>query len=251
MSSRQPIKVMYFGPKPADRSHEAFRARWRQHGALAMGLPMWDHHIHYEQFDVLTAGEEGLLPEQAAMAATETYGGVGMIWMRDADAMAAVLVDPDVSVMQTDEVETFGAELGESLVPTIEHVIYERGPGRITLIGRIVRQPDITRQQFSEQWAAMGPQVAATSELTRHCVSYRQNHALPDAAGADGFVQMGFDSAQDLAAFMAEPKIAEWLLPTEAAFVDASRLELVFAKQNVLYDEASDTAAAASAPATA
>jgi hypothetical protein len=52
-------------------SQEAFRARWRQHGALAMSLPTWDVRRRYVHADAL--------PPSAAVAA-HSYDGVGVVW---------------------------------------------------------------------------------------------------------------------------------------------------------------------------
>ena len=251
MSIPQQVKVMYFGPLPGGRSHTAFRSRWRQHGRLAMGLPMWRHMARYEQHDVLTAGEEQLSAAQLEGSRTDAYGGVGMIWFRDADALASASADPDVAVMCTDEIATFGRELGVSLVPTTEHVVYDRGAGSITLIAVIWRQPSVTREEFSEQWLAMGELFAAAPELAGHVCRYVQNHALVGADGADGFVELGFQSAEELAAFMAEPRLTTWLTPIESEFVDYARIEIVVARRTVLYEETDDATRAEPHPGEA
>src|ERR1700754_1443236 len=76
----QQVKVMYYAPLPEGRSHAAFSARWRQHGELAMGLPMWRHMARYVQFDALVAGQHGLADEQLGMLRNAGYGGGGAVW---------------------------------------------------------------------------------------------------------------------------------------------------------------------------
>ena len=240
MDEQQPIKVMYFGPRPAGRSPAQFRERWREHGQLAMGLAMWDHHIHYEQFDVLAPGEEGLTEALAAISRHDTVGGVGMIWMRNTDALAKVTSDSEgVARMVADEIVTFGAPLGSLLVPTSEHVVYERAEGPIALIGKLHRRPTVTRDEFSRRWKELGAQFAASPALTRDPCRYCQNHALADAEGCDGYVQLEFQSAAALESFLAEPLLGEWLQPTEGEFIQSERIEVVIARRHLMYDEAS------------
>jgi hypothetical protein len=249
MGDQQQIKVMYFGPRPAGRSHAAFRDRWREHGRLAMGLPMWRHMTRYEQFDVLCEGEEGLTADHLAGTDTDAFGGVGMIWFRDAHALASASADPDVAVMCADEVKTFGAELGTRLVPTVENFVVDRGPGAITMLGTVWRRPELTREQFSEQWRALGAKFGEQPELAGHVSRYVQNHAVDGAGGCDGLVQLEFESVADIGAFMAEPLLTEWLLPAESAFHVLERLETVIAIRNVLYDELTSAVADTLRPA--
>jgi hypothetical protein len=232
------IKVMYLAPLPQGRSHEAFRPRWRQHGRLAMGLPMWQHMTRYKQCDVLVAGERGLTPEHLESMREDAYGGVGMIWFRDADALAAASADPDVATMQRDEVETFGRELGTNLVPTGEQVLFDHGGSAITLVGAVHRREGLAREAFSREWRAFGEALTATPEVAGHARKYVQNHTIADAPWCDGFVELGFASADEFAAFMEAFAATAGFVEREGTFVDYGRLEVVLTAETVLYDEA-------------
>jgi EthD domain len=237
-SMGEQIKVMYYAPRPAGRTRPVFRERWRQHGRLAMGMPeMWQHMARYEQWDVLVDGEYALTPEHLAVAnGSDAVGGVGMIWFHDADALAAAIADPGSRVMTIDEREAFGVELGDRLVPTTENVVLDNGFGTLAMCSTVWRRPELTREEFSAQWRAMGIEFAQRTELARHLKRYVQNHAVSGAPGFDGLVQLEFDSAQDIAAFMAEPLLTEWLMPTESQFHVFERLETVIAHRQVIYD---------------
>jgi hypothetical protein len=221
--SDQQVKVMYYAPLPQGRAHGEFSARWRRHGALAMGLPMWRHMARYVQFDALVAGQHGLAEEQLGMMHNARYGGVGSIWFHSAQALQEAVADPDNRLMEADELETFGRLLGADLVPATEYVVLDDGPAAITVINQLHRPAGVSRASFSQQWRAMGDEIAATPELARHLRSYVQDHALPDAEGWDGIVELGFDAPADFFAFMAEPKTSEWMMPHEAAFIDIPR----------------------------
>jgi hypothetical protein len=163
---------------------------------------------------------------------------VGMIWFRDAAALAAATSDPDVPIMQRDEVEAFGRELGTNLVPTGEHVLFDHGGSAITLVGAVHRRQGLARETFSEQWREFGTALAATPEVAGHARKYLQNHAIGDAPWCDGFVELGFESAEELTAFMETVRATEDFVEREGAFVDYERLELVLTAETVLYDEA-------------
>jgi hypothetical protein len=232
------IKVMYSAPLPEERSHEAFLPRWRQHGRLAMGLPMWQHMSRYKQCDVLTAGECGLTPAHLESMSVDAYGGVGMIWFRDAAALAAATSDADVPVMQRDEVEAFGRELGTNLVPTGEHVLFDHGGSAITLVGAVHRRQGLEREKFSDQWREFGAVLAATPDVAGHARKYIQNHTIGAAPWCDGFVELGFGSADELTAFMEAFRATEGFVEREGTFVDYERLDLLLTAETVLYDEA-------------
>jgi EthD domain len=245
------IKIVYYGPRPAGATRAAFRERWRQHGRLAMGTPdMWRHMSRYEQWDVLDEGEDGLTAEHLAVAnGGDDVGGVGMIWFHDANALAEAIADPGSGIMTVDELETFGGELGERLVPTTENVVVDKGPGALAMCSTVWRQPELTREQFSDQWRAMGDELAQRPELTRHLARYVQNHAVAEAPTFDGLVQLEFASPKDITAFMSEPLMTEWLLPTESRFHVFERLQTVLARRNVLYDGTSEERLGAAAGA--
>lgn len=234
----QEIKVMYYAPRPADRPAAAFTERWRRHGELAMGLPMWRHMVRYVQYDSLAPGEHGLAEDHLAATHNGGYGGVGAIWFASADALQEAVADPDVALMEADEVVTFGRQLGASLVPTTEVVVVDDGPAAITVLNQLHRPAGVTRESFSDQWRAMGDAVAQAPELRRHLRSYVQDHAVPGAEGWDGIVELGFDTPGDFFAFMGEPKTTEWLLPHESAFIDIARGQPLITAATVLYARA-------------
>lgn len=232
-----PIKVMYAAPLVDGRTHDAFRARWAQHGELGMSLPMWQHMSRYQQFDALRADEHGLDPAVDAMLATPRYGGVGAVWIRDLAAVEGVMADPDVQVMCADEVKTFGRELGTSLVPCEPHVVLDRGPASVFLFGQTWRQPGVEREEFAARWREHGRLFVANEDVSRHLTYYVQNHALPGADGADGFVELGFASLEALGAFLVEPAISGELAEREAKFLRPEALDLLVCHERRLYDE--------------
>jgi EthD domain len=239
MSAEQ-VKVMYYAPLPEGRTHAAFRPRWREHGELAMGLPFWRHMARYVQYDVLGTGDQDLGIEQLSGTRNADYGGVGAVWFHNLDALTQASADPDSDVMLADELETFGRWLGTDLVPTSEHVLLDRGPAPVTVMNALHRLPSVSRASFQEQWLAMGEQLLAKPELAGHLRTYVQDHALADAEGWDGIVEIGFAQTADFFAFMAEPLISEWLFPHETGFIDIPRGQPLITTPTLLYDGVSE-----------
>jgi hypothetical protein len=229
----EPVKIMYFAPRPEGRSLEDFRARWRRHGDLGMSQPLWKHMYRYAQLDALAPEESGVAGGGTAEA---EVGGIGEIWVRSDEELAEVFADPSAAAMPPDEVKTFGRELGSLLLPTREHVLIEDGPVALLLVGLIHRPATFPKDRFSERWLESGQHFVGLQELSGHVSRYVQNHVLPPSVEADGVVQLGFPSADAANAFLAEPKLAEEMVPYEADFVDHSRLTTLVTRENVLYD---------------
>lgn len=231
----EPVKVIYFAPRPEGRSRADFRDRWRRHGALGMSLPLWRHMLRYEHRDARSAAEVGVeLPALAATAEDE-YGGVGQIWIRDDEALATIWADPDVRRMEVDEEETFGRQLGALQLPTREQVVFDRAPTAFSFMAVIHRADGVDREAFSAGWEASGAQLAA-ADMSAHLSRYVQNRVLPESDAADGVVELGFTSPEAAAAFFGDPGLAEWLIPKEAEFIDHGRMVSLLTTETVLFD---------------
>jgi hypothetical protein len=232
------VKVIYFAPRPEGRSLEDFRARWREHGKLGMSLPLWEWIGRYKQLDALTPEESGLPLEGIAATAEDRLGGVGQIWVRSDEAMAKIWADPDVRRMEVDEEETFGRKLGTLQLPTRETVVIDRGvPAAFSFQSIIHRTAGVSREEFSDGWADSGAKFAESPEFTDHLSFYIQNRVMEGSDEADGVVELGFPSVAEAAAFFAEPRLGEWLIPYEASFVDHARMVSLVTRENLLYDD--------------
>ena len=71
-------KLAYLAQRNPALSREQFIRRWRQHGALAMGLARWDSIGRYAQCDCL--------PVPAGLTrASQEYDGIGIVWFTEAN----------------------------------------------------------------------------------------------------------------------------------------------------------------------
>jgi len=232
------IKVMYFGPIPERTSCAEFRQRWRQHARHAMAMPFWRFINRYQHFDALAPGERGISEElYAAVNADRKCGGVGCTWYPDREALDANLeLYDELQPLLEDEEETFGRQLGSDVVPVVENRVIDRGPATLTLLSGLWAKPDVGRASFSQQWRDMAASLSEYGGVERHLVTYVQNHSLEGFEGRDGLAEYGFASAEALSAFLAEPKLADWLASGQTDLVVSTRKQTIIGAEHTLFD---------------
>jgi hypothetical protein len=95
------MKVMYLAKRNSTfASPEAFRPRWRQHGALAMSLPSWEGTKRYVHADVQSSSPAGR---------AHAFDGVGVVWLSGLNAGADQAQDSteDGAILLKDELVAF------------------------------------------------------------------------------------------------------------------------------------------------
>lgn len=122
------MKLMYLAKrKPDFPSQEAFRRRWRQHGALAMSLPSWPRNRRYVQADAL--------PPSAGVAAHD-YDGVGVMWYAPDEVVFPATPSPEAiettAILQKDELQTFDGIVRPRVVLVEETIVKAGGLSEVT-----------------------------------------------------------------------------------------------------------------------
>jgi hypothetical protein len=118
-------KIMYLAERKPGFSDEGFVARWRQHGALAMSLPMAGNFERYIQASVLR-------PAPVA-GASDLYDAVGVLWMYE----DGHLKDPtpshlqDVDTLAVDELETFAYPIAPVCM-AVDETVLKAGEAPVT-----------------------------------------------------------------------------------------------------------------------
>lgn len=214
--------------------------RWRQHGRLVRGLPLWDQIARYAQCRVLG-------PEDAGAASTfapaEGYDGVGMVWFRSLDAVEAALGDPSVSRVFADEQAVFADPIADTSLFTRELVLRDTGATTIKLVGFLRRQPHLTRAEFHEHWERRhGPLFLGVPSMDALVTKYVQNHVIEPYTGVmgdryDGVVEIGFRAASDVVEAFGE-RYLEVVRPDEERFVDLDDMLVVATDETLLYADA-------------
>jgi hypothetical protein len=229
------LKLMYVAPRPAASNSRDFRARWRRYGAALMSEPLFEHVDCYMQSDILSREQVGM-PNEAweMMGCTVEPGGVGTIGLRSPEDLEAFLTAEQSSALQKEELETFGRGLSSEFLACKEHVVMDCGVPRITAYGLVTRQPSCDHDEFSERWIENGPHFIAAKATSQYIARYALNIALEDGR-YDGMVELSFASAADAVSFFTGP--IDRVLGREAAFIDFSKLHLIFTANHMLYSE--------------
>lgn len=164
--------------------------------------------------------------ELAGFGLEESDGGIGMIWSGD----GAASLD-------------FVAPLSSTACLTRERVFQDDGSSGVVLVAFVRRRPDLDRSEFSRYWREQhGPLFIEV--LGDAVTRYVQNHAL-DADGAqgrgwDGVVEIGFESAEAMAATFSDPGFARSIQPDEEAFLDMQDKAIVVVASPASLDTACD-----------
>lgn len=146
-------KLIYLAERKPGFSDEGFVARWRQHGALAMSLPMGTNFKRYIQASVVR-------PAPAA-GASDAYDAVGVLWMYEDGHLSAPTAQhiEDTAILAADELETFAYPIAPVCMAVDETVLKE-GEAPVTAYA-FFKDPARARR-FAERAAVQdGPQRVA------------------------------------------------------------------------------------------
>lgn len=161
---------MYIASRHPKLSLPAFRARWRQHGALAMSQPRWVNVKRYVHCDRL---EEISLPGLSG-----DHDGVGMLWYRSpAHRAAHVAATTTQAIMVEDERETFSDLIANSRVLVAEHVVIPGDYAPLKLTQFIWRSEPTSATSFSDRWQQQ--QAERTESLRGLAERYVVNTPMP------------------------------------------------------------------------
>jgi len=128
-----PGKLAYLARRNPALSREQFIRRWRQHGALAMGLARWNSVGRYAQCDCL--------PVPVGLSrASQQYDGVGVVWFRDGKPSSQA----DRERMRADELQTFSTYVDEIALILRERVGRD-GSGAVKANHFVTSRRDLTR----------------------------------------------------------------------------------------------------------
>jgi hypothetical protein len=207
------VKLMYLAKRKKEfSSQEAFRARWRQHGALAMSLPTWDLDRRYVHADAL--------PPSAAVGA-HGYDGVGVVWFDKPMSFTAPTPEKikTNALLLDDELKTFDGPV-LPLAVMVEETMVKAG-GRLT---------DVTAYLFFNDADAANRAAAVFANLKVPNAAERvaMNRVTDQAASATPL--LGYKGIVEVAA--ASRKALDEILTAAAAKADL----VVVARECLLWD---------------
>lgn len=195
-------KSLYLAPRPAGRSPEAFRRRWRRHGTLAMSLESFDERINrYEMCDTVPTE-----PRTDGVELASEAGGVGMLWY-PADSRREMFARADFAAIYADELPTFGAHVETFSTFVDEHRLAGRHEtARFKLFRFLRRVSGVDVERFGRLWredAASGFEGGCRAHacLVAHDLPHpRMATFSPDVSSSlatvDAVVELGFPTLE-------------------------------------------------------
>jgi len=233
-----PTKLVHLAPRPAGVDQATFLQRWQERSQRNMRLPAFEPFWRYEHCGIVTTADEPSLPELLGPdGPSAPYGGVGAAHFDGgAETLAGIAADPRGA---EENVATFGVSLASFVLATVDEVVFDHGGTQLRIYSFLARQPQLSLEQFAEQWRAFIDTFCQHDDLTRHCAAYVQDHVLaldPEVPPIfDGVAEMGFRTIDDVVAFLSEPALVEELFPAEEPFIDRSRGLVLLTRPAVLF----------------
>ena len=218
-------KLVYLAKRNPGLNHEQFIRRWRQHGALAMGLQRWNSIERCAHCDALSAPPD--LPQ-----ASGDYDGIGVIWFHD----SLPGTEEDMVKLRADELETFSANVNQFALEVREQVVVD-GHGRLKANYFAARSGDQSRAEFIARWMREPPDgvlpAAPASGLVRRLVQNEVCDTDRDTAlEFDGYAEYWFENTADLVSFFADDADS----PLRDPLIDQDRSVLVVSNEVLIYD---------------
>jgi hypothetical protein len=217
MSTGSP-KVIYLARRNPRLDRAAFVRRWRQHGALAMRLPIWRNMRRYAHCDPLP--QSGQVPRTCG-----DYDGIGLVWYRSWSAFDGIAAAPSLrEELLRDELEVFDGYVRSFALVTQETALLDRGSGPVKLF------------TFLHDIAASRPCIRHALEISTVLRLVRNDVVADDYAAQS---RLPFRSVVET--WFADMPAAESFLATSRgvdAAGDGSRLDIL-TSELVLYEDQS------------
>jgi hypothetical protein len=250
-----PVTMMVPVPRPEELSQEEFISRWRSLGQTASKLPLWRCMLRYSQCAIVDLDATGLRGTRADAMIPEGYGGMTKADFPSRERWEAFVADPDWAALAIEHRRVFG-ERKDNRFSVGRYAVGERVPRieseetpAIRLFAFQRRRPNLTREQFHEEWARFWAENFEPDEsLTSHILEYTYHRSLSDnefvEAGYDGVVEIGFRDPAAVSAFLEAREQAGFV--ERQPFFDPAESLYLLVTQKVLFEYDHPLAASAS-----
>jgi len=109
----------------------------------------------------------------------------------------------------------------------------------IKLTVLVARNPDLTAEQFHEEWRAHGRMIAAEPVFHRYIRRYEQHHRVPadyrNHDRYDGVAVQWFDSYHDFIGLLDTPEYRTKMQPDEARILDPDAIVVLFTEETEVF----------------
>jgi len=230
-------KLTYLARRNPTLGLDEFRQNWRAHGALAMGLPMWDNIERYTQADAQPVPDRlrGRLP-----GFDDSQDGIATLLYKSVDHLRADFGEP-VPVLLRDEARVFDRLVTETSLYTDERVERDLGGTAAKLVLFAVRG-SADEAEFAAAWDSQTEAVLACGEGVR---SYRRSARITvpgvtdeptTVSHLDAMTEIGFASLDDLFAALADDRFVAALAELDPV-ADRSRQRSMVTNELLLYGD--------------
>lgn len=125
------IKTIYIAKRKPGFSKDEFVRRWRMHGALGMGGPIWPYALAYTQAETIDPIDS--LDGTSAAAVGSEYDGVAYLMLQDGAFDEPKLRDPNAGPdMRADELETFSGPIWQTSLQVSPEELKHGAMGGVT-----------------------------------------------------------------------------------------------------------------------
>ena len=223
-------KIAYVAKRNPALDHEQFIRRWRQHGALAMGLAQWHTIVRYAHCDTLAP--------DGSPAPCVGFDGIGMTWVsKSFDRWPEdATYEDDQALLRRDELETFSANCVEFMMALRQYTIkFGYGPVKMNVF--VTRESHVSHADFDDFWLNRHSQAVVTDPRSIEFVRrYVQNRVVNDEfesrLGFDGVSEYWFDSVDDANRYFSDAPSDDF----DPRFINPERTLKILTNEVVLYD---------------
>lgn len=218
-------KLIYVQKRRPGMTALEFKARWRQHGCIALGTDEFMHAVRrYVHCDPIAG-------------AAIDFDGIGELWYETVESQAAMMRSAGYRRrVPPDEPHVFADPRGGLGVTGTERFLIDRGGGAVKVFVFHKRRGDLPRANFAGLFAAHGGRLAAEAVIADALLRFVQVDALADRPSSfTGVDELWFADQDAARAALARP---EWsrLLAASEAFADPYRRLVAVTTEVVLRD---------------
>jgi hypothetical protein len=109
----------------------------------------------------------------------------------------------------------------------------------IKLTVLVARHPDLSIEEFHEEWRDHGRMIAEEPVFARFIKRYEQHHRVPadyrTGGRHDGMAVQWYESYADFLALLATPEYAAKMQPDETRILDLSGMVVLFTEEAEVY----------------
>lgn len=209
-------KMIYLAKRNAALAPEEFPQAWREHSELGLQCPN-------VQDKVLGVAQCSRLLDLDVPGVRADYDGVGLLDLRDQDAVGDIWNDPEtLAIMRPDEPRVFSTYVRKFTLVCREYPLRAAPRSDCVLYGFLRRRAGLSKVEFDAVWLD-GSAYWLDGDVLREATRVVHNAVVqvpPPGFGFDGIAEWWFDSPAALEAALAANGVPPDLPSAWAKLID-------------------------------